>query len=273
MSAAANGRQSLAFRCMVEVMNCLLTHGLRSPRTRGDDVWVELVTRAIQEDWPAPAASQSTLKAERGLGILGKPYYFYVLWAESIYGFVVFVFSETKGVVWPHGARGATPFDSGGWWHGNVRTQPSVDKSARQAAFRTLDVPLRDWQGTFEQYVHTKYGTVDDYLKGHAPSGGHPMETSFAIIKGKPNEARAWIWEVRVPYELITGRLALKKIFMAHNSRSDYVDLLPRNPLVSDRESARIYKWIHSDHVKVTNPGESVVRAVRTWLAQEITHD
>ena len=273
MSAAANGRQSPAFRCMVEVMNCLLTHGLRSPRTLGDDVWIELVTRAIQEDWPAPASSQSTLKAERGLGILGKPYYFYVLWAESIFGFVVLVFSETEGVVWPHGARGATPFDSGGWWCGKVHTQPSVDKSARKAAFRTLDVPLRDWQGTFEQYVHTKYGTVDDYLKGHAPSGDHPMETDLAIIKGEPNEARAWMWEVRIPYELIAGRLTLKKIFMTYDSRRGYLDSLPRNPLVSDSESAHIYNWIHSDHVKLTKLGESVVLAVRTWMAQEIAHD
>ena len=255
----------------MEAMNCLLTRGLRNPHTRGDDVWIELVTRAIQEDWPFPAAAPQTLEAEHGLGILDKPYYFYVLWAEDSFGFVVFVLGEAEGTVWPDGAMGATPFDSGGWWSGEVHTEPSVDTTARQAAFQTLDVPLRSWQNSFEQHIRIQYRTVGDYLRGQAPSGAHPSKTGFTIIKGQPNEARAWIWEVRVPYEQIAGRLTLKKVFMTEESRSDYVDRLPRSPLVSDSEISRVYKWFFSDHVKVTEHGESVVRAVRKWMAQEVT--
>lgn len=91
-----------------------------------------LSTRAIQRQWPTPAASPQALEAERELGILGKPYYFYVLRAEDSVGLVVFILSEAEGAVWPADARGATPFDSGGWWLGMIHTGPSLDTTARR---------------------------------------------------------------------------------------------------------------------------------------------
>ena len=78
-----------------------------------------------------PPASPHTLDAERGLGIRDKPYYFYVLRTEDAYGFVVFVVSEAEGAAWPRDARGATPFDSGGWWAGKIQTDPPLDEAAR----------------------------------------------------------------------------------------------------------------------------------------------
>ena len=256
---------------MIETMNHLLTRGLRNTSTRGDGDWCELVTRAIQGGWPALAPSPQTLEAERGLGIPDKPYYFYVLRAEDSYGLTIFVLDEAEDVVWPDNARGATPFDSGGWWFGKVHTEPSLDTTARQAAFGTLDVPLRDWQDAFEQYVRAQYGSVRDYLAGHAPKSGdqHPGP-EFTIIRGQPNTARAWTWEVRVPHELIAGRLTLKKVFMTEVSRDNYVDWLWRSRL-ADSESLRIHGWI-SDHVQMPKRGESVVRAAREWMALEATY-
>ena len=251
-------------------MNNLLIRGLRNKRLRRDEEgwWRELVTKAIQGEWPAPAASSQTLEAERGLGILGKPYYFYVLRAEDSYGLVVFVLSEAEGVVWPADARGATPFDSGGWWSDKIHTAPPLDTAARQAAFRTLDVPLRNWQDAFEQYIHAHYGTVGDYLEGRAPkTGSQPPETGFTIIKGQPNTARAWTWEVRVPHDLIASRLTLRAVYMTEVSRDDYIDWLWRSPL-ADSETPRIHRWI-SDHVIVPKQDESVVRAARESIALE----
>ena len=249
-------------------MNVLLTRGLRNMRLRDDGGWYELVTRAIQGEWPAPAASPQTLEAERGLGILGKPYYFYVLRAEDSYGLVVLVLSEAEGTVWPLGAMGATPFDSGGWWSDKIHTDPPLDTKARQAAFRTLDVPLRDWQDAFERYIHVHYGPVRDYLEGRAPrSGSQPPAAGFTIIKGQPNTARAWTWEVRIPHDLIAGRLTLCAAYMTEASRGDYVDWLWRSPL-ADSESLRIYRWI-SDHVIVPKQNESVVRAAGESMALE----
>ena len=250
-------------------MNSMLTRGLRNVRLPGGGDWCELVTRAIQGKWPAPAASPQTLEAERGLGILGKPYYFYVLRAEDSYGLVVFVLSEAEGVVWPEDARGVAPFDSGGWWSDKIHTDPPLDTTARQAAFRTLDVPLRGWQAAFEQYIHAHYGTVGDYLEGCAPkTGSQPPEIGFTIIKGQPNTARAWTWEVRVPHGLIADRLTLRAVYMTEISRAEYVDWLYYHSPLADSESLRIHRWI-SDHVIVPRQAESVVRAARESMALE----
>ena len=249
-------------------MNSLLTRGLRKTRLRDGGDWPELVTQAIQGKWPAPAASPQTLEAERGLGVAGKPYYFYVLRAEDSYGLVVFVLSETEGTVWPADARGATPFDSGGWWLHIIHTDPPLDTTARQAAFQTLDVPLRGWQDAFEHYIHTHYGTVGDYINGRAPKNGRqPLEAAFTIIKGQPNTPRAWTWEVRVPHDLIADRLTLLAIYMSEVSRADYADWLWRSPL-ADSESRRIDRWL-SDHVVVVQKQELVLRAVTEAMALE----
>ena len=199
------------------------------------------------------------------------PYYFYVLCAEDSYGLIVFVLSEAEDVVWPDSAKGATPFDSGGWWFGKIHTEPPLDTAARQAAFGAWDVPLRDWQDAFEKYVHAEYGSLGDYVAGQAPkSTDQQLEAGFTITKGHPNTARAWTWEVRIPHDLIAGRLALEKVFMTEVSRDNYVDWLWRSPL-TESESLRIHGWI-SDHVKTPKQGESVVRAVRQWLTLEAVY-
>ena len=251
-------------------MNRWLIRGLRNAKSLEGGDWRELVTMAIQGKWPAPVASPPTLKAESGLGILGKPYYFYVLRAEATFGFVIFVLGEAEGVVWPEDARGATPFDSGGWLE-IVSTEPPLDATARQAAFRKLDVPLRDWQNAFEQHIQAQYDTVGDYLKGRAPKSGlPPAEAGFAIIKGKPNKPRAWTWEVRVPHDLIANRLTLKTVYMVESDLDAYVEWLPHSPL-ADSESRRIQEWI-DDHAEVPTQDEDVVAAASASMALEAAH-
>ncbi len=252
-------------------MNKLLTRGLRHKHLHGREDWRELVTRAIQGKWPVPVASPQTTQAERGLGIPGEPYYFYVLRAEDSYGLVVFVLSEAEAAAWPANAMGATPFDSGGWWLGKIHTDPALDASARQAAFQTLDVPLPDWQRAFERYVLAYYGTVGDYIKGLSPgSDSTPAGTGFTFIKAQPNTARAWTWEVRVPHGLIAGRLALQAVYMTEVSRDEYVDWLWRSAL-TDNESYRIHRWVE-DHVVVPKHDELVVQAVNESIALEVAH-
>ena len=253
-------------------MNSLLTRGLRNERLHGDKDWCDVVTRVIQGQWPAPTASPQTLEAEQGLGILGKPYYFYVLRAEESYGLVVFVLSEVEGSVWPAGAKGATPFDSGGWWLKLVRTNPPLSTAARQEAFRTLDVPLQDWQGAFERYLKAHYQTLGDYIDGRAPRLDSPTkEAEFTIIKGPPNAARAWTWEVRIPYNLVADRLTPRAAYMAEETLVDYSDWLDDCPLL-DSQSRRIRLWVR-DHVMVPKQDHLVVRAVRESMAMEAAGD
>ena len=252
-------------------MNCLLTRGLRHSRLdeRGD--WRELVTKAIQGEWPAPAASVQTLAAERGLGILGQPYYFYVLRAEDSYGLVVFVFREAVDAAWPADAMGATPFDSGGWWLERIHTAPPLDAVERQAAFRALEVPLQDWQSAFERYVLEQYDTLAQYLEGHAPKAANPPpDLGFTILKGQPNTARAWTWEVRVPHGMAAGRLVLQAVYMTAASRDVYLDWLWRSGL-EDAESGRIHEWVEA-HAIVPRAGELTVQAARRAIALEVAN-
>ena len=249
-------------------MDSLLIRGLRQRRVHGGGDWRELVTGAIRGEWPAPKASERTREAERGLGIVGQPYYFYVLRAEGSFGLVVFVLSEDDGADWPSDAGGATPFDSGGLWGNKVLTRPELDEAGRRAFFRDHDVPLVDWRAAFEGYVHAHYGTVSSYLEGDAPGpGAEPRDSEAAIIRGRPNNKRAWTWEVRVPHDLAPGRLALRAAYMTETRRDDYLDWLWRSPL-ADNETRRIHRWVEA-HVIASR--QDVVQAVEDRLALEFT--
>ena len=223
------------------------------------------MTDAIQGDWPAPEASKRTQKAERGLSIDGKPYYFYVLRANESFGLVVFVLSEVEDADWPPDARGATPFDSGGLWWNKVVTSPELDDTGRQAFFRDHDVPLAAWRGAFEEDVHTRYSTVSNYLKGDAPEPGSEVQNpEVIIVMGPPNDERGWTWEVRLPQ--IAGRLDLRVVCMTEDDRDDYLDWLSLSPL-TDGESRRIGQWVE-DHVIVPDQGVSATQAAEDWLME-----
>ena len=252
-------------------MDSLLIRGLRQRPVHGGGDWRELMTNAIRGEWPAPKASERTLKAERGLDIGGKPYYFYVLRAERNFGLVVFVLSEIEEADWPTDAKGTTPFDSGGLWSGKVATHPELDEAGRRAFFQEHDVPLVDWRAAFEQYIRTQYGTVSDYLKGSAPElGNEPTDLGVTIIRGQPNAAQAWTWEVRVPHDLVAGRLELRAAYMTEIRRGAYLDWLWRSSL-TERESSRIHRWVE-DYVVVPVEDESVVQAVEDRMVLEVAN-
>ena len=250
-------------------MNSLLIRGLRRKSVREGGDWRTLLTSAVRGEWPAPRASTQTLEAEHGLGISGKPYYFYVLRAKESFGLVVFVLSEVEEAVWPADAKGATSFDSGGLWSGKVATHPELDESGWRTFFQDQDVPLVDWRTAFEQYVHTHYGAINDYLRGNAPGlGNEPQASEVTIIRGTPNDDRSWTWEVRIPHDLVAGRLELVAAYMTETHRKSYVDWLSHSSL-TERESSQIFQWIQ-DYVVVPTQDESVVQAVENRMAQEV---
>ena len=253
-------------------MNSLLTRGLRRQSVRDGGDWHTLLTSAVRGEWPAPEASQQTLEAERGLGIGGKPYYFYVLRAVDGYGFVVFVLSEVENIAWPAHARGATPFDSGGLWWGKVATRPELDKAGRGVFFQDQDVPLVDWRAAFEQYVHTHYGAINDYLKGRAPESESQPPTRVTIIKRQPNTAQAWTWELRIPHSMIGDRVRLRAVYMDAEDRDDYINWLwDKDSPLTDRESSQIGRWVEKN-VIVPKQGETAVQEANAAIALEIAN-
>ena len=115
-----------------------------------------------------PKPSKRTQKAERGFGIDGKPYYFYVLRANENFGLVVFVLSEIEDASWPPDAMGTPLLTAAAYG----KTSPMLDDAGQQAFFRNHDVPLAAWRNAFEKYVRIRYSAVSSYLKGDPPRHG-----------------------------------------------------------------------------------------------------
>lgn len=79
----------------------------------------------------------------------------------------------------------------------------------------------------------------------------------------------AWTWEVRVPHDLVTGRLELRAAYMTETRRDDYLDWLWRSPLEDD-ESLRIHQWVE-DHVILPKRDQSTAQAVQDSITLEFT--
>lgn len=251
-------------------MDCILVHGLRRRRVGPGGGWFERMTDALVGRWPMPIASARTQRAEHGLGVSGKPYYFYSLRAEGNFGLVVFLLGEVEGVEWPPGAKGATPFDSGGLWFGDIVTDPPLNESGRRGFFETHDVALADWRAAFRTYIDTRYKAITDYIRGTVAVTGTPQRNSRpAVVMGAPNEPRAWTWEVRVPHQLIARRLEVRAVCISEENRDRYLGWLWDHSPLTTSESSRIEKWIQ-DHAIVPSPGESETDRVEEWLVREV---
>lgn len=250
-------------------MDCLLVRGLRHRPLGRDEDWLARTTEAIQGRWPPPVASPGTRRAESGLGIQGRPYYFYALRAERDFGLVVFLLDETEGVDWPLDANGATPFDSGGLWFGKIHTTRSLDQTGRRELFKAQEVPLAEWRAAFETHVGTHYSATADYVRGDVGTSMQPPNSEPAIIMGSPNGPRAWTWEIRIPHELIPRKLELRAVCLSERHRRTYLDWLWGDSPLATSESRKIVKWLE-DNAIVPAPTQSAVEAVTDWLVQEV---
>ena len=250
-----------------------LVHGLRSEARRdlGED-WCELMTRILCRDWLAER-SDSTEEAETGLGIDGKPHYFYVMRTEHQYGFIVFLFAEVAGAKWPSGACGTSPFDSGGWWHGKITTSPCLDGAARRRRFKDLDRPLEEWQSAFSAYITSAYATnpMLNYVNGQPPTTGCVPEI---VLAEPPNDARAWTWEVRIPHSLVASRVQLVSVCMTDEDEKVYrrwlTENVPEQGELGRREE--LNRWLDNNAHTVVE-GRSVVAAIKNRLIAGISND
>ena len=208
----------------------LLVHGLREESVDGADTEDRLWRRtsdALLSRWPSPTPTSGTVCAEQGLGILGTPYYFYVMRTHKTFGYIVFLYEEipTNAEI-PPGAKGATPFDTGGLWIGAIR--PVKTKSAKRSLFTKEEVALDRWRPEFLSYIDCNYSDAKDYVAGEPPKSG------INGISRRDNEARAWTWEVRYPSSLASSSLRLERAYMHRDDRDDYLDWLPRSGYEDD---------------------------------------
>lgn len=212
--------------------------------TRSSMDWRESLTRIIRRQWSSRQPSQRTQQAEAGLGIEGTPCYFYAMRTERAFGFAVFFFCEIRSYGWPESSRGATPFDSGGFWHGKVHTVPSTASVERKEIFRIHEKPLPSWRQAFKKYITANYNSIEEYVEGLPPSMG-----SSPILPGPPNTSRAWTWEVRIPSVLMDGGVELLRGFLPEEDRAKYLDWL----------------WADSSH------DDGICRSIQRWMQDNMT--
>lgn len=226
----------------------LLVHGLREESvgitTEADGAETEdrlwrRISDALRSRWPKPSPSLGTARTEEGLGILGSPYYFYVMRAHKTFGYVVFLFEEIETNAMPSDARGATPFDTGGLWLGEIH--PVKGKGPKLGLFASEEVTLQCWRPKFLSYMNHNYSVAVDYVDGKPPTPG----IAGVTCQTAANEARAWTWEVRYPSGLASSRLRLDRAYMHRDDREDYLGWLPRSGYEDD-EIAELTKLVGS---------------------------
>ena len=235
--------------------------------------WRELLTTVIQSQWPERSPSRDTKRAERGLGISGNPYYFYVMRTHDSYGFVVFLVEDVAQVESTTGdaPMGASPFDSGGLWKGKIH--PLVDGSSgnptpeeledRRQVFHNSEVPLDSWRSEFSSYLKRNYTEVADYLRGLPPSYGTPPISNTELM----NEERAWTWEVRYPIAVIPDRLQLRSVYMHPDEVQDYRSWLGDKVHIgklSAEQANALTDWVNTNVVLSEKPrlaAESLLEA------------
>ena len=172
--------------------------------------WRESLTSIIRRQWSSRRPSTRTQQTKAGLGIEGTPRYFYAMRTEHAFRLAVFLIRETRGPGWPEGVHGATPFDSGGLWHGKLRTEPSAGSLEWKEIFHVHERPLSSWSRALEEYIAANYNSMEEYVEGRPPSVG-----SSPIIPGPPNTSPAWTWEVRMPIALMTDGVELLRGYLS----------------------------------------------------------
>ena len=246
-----------------------LVHGIRNEEASGEGGrWRELTTRILCGDWPARERSDLTKGAEAGLGVNDKPYYFYVMRTEKQFGRVVFVLAEAVGAQWPSDVYGTTPFDSGGWWLGAIKTKPPLDRPTRTRMFRDLDRPLEEWQSAFHAYITHAYATSPmlNYVRGKPPEVGCVPE----IVLAHQNRPRAWTWEVRIPQCLIAGRVKVLSAYMDDDDKSNYIDWVENDDWAVSNFQEEQRDWAVANIYAPTDD-QMVVDAVENRLIEEVS--
>ena len=241
----------------------LLFHGLQ-PQLGGRQAWCKLVTNVIQQSWIAVPSRPQTRKTEHQLGIAEDPLYLFAMRSEHAFGFVVFVLRMK--VQSDAEITGATPFDSGGLWHGKVRARLRLTDAEKRAVFEENNIPLARFPDSFKRYVEVNYCAISDYIEGRPPLRGTPP-----ITPHHPNSSRAWTWEVRIPKGVATAWAELVCGFITPEAMNDYSDWLSYDSAIEDAEAEYIHHWADSK-MKLAPQGLSAYEfAQRSLLAGDIS--
>lgn len=142
-------------------------------------------------------SSRKTLETEDAFD-LGRSLYFYAGRAYQKGGGIVLIMMPA---IERSNEGGATPFDTGGFYHKDPKTgKPwiawgrSDDLATRKAYVADSTIPLTLWRREFERWVSVYFHPIEDYLYGR------PCEddSEGVYCNAARNSWRAWTWEIRM---------------------------------------------------------------------------
>jgi len=205
--------------------------------------WQEVVALLILGDLHLVPPSQSTTTAETGLGI-PPSWYWYVARTETVFGRTL-SFWSTAAEPWLADERGVCPFDTGGLWHGFIKTRPPLaDVAEKRELFGRYDLILSGWGPKFHLYLRENYPAPQAYVHGQYPAKG-PTE----ILPAPENTSRAWTWEARVRRDATKGRLLLDRLYCLEEDRGEFLEWLIDNESFDLPTKKTITSWIEEHTV------------------------
>lgn len=140
------------------------------------------------------ARDQTARDAETRYG-LGDCLYFYAGYACPDFGDVVLAYAPSIA----RGRQGnATSFDTGGMFKRRIHGAGLTSDAERDSHVRQDWCDLAQWETRFEQWIHTYFSSVEDYLSGTRPLHDDPS----GRLLHATNDRRAWTFEVRLHEDL-----------------------------------------------------------------------
>lgn len=238
--------------------------GIRPPKI--EDEWHPLVLKILSYKFHESPSRGRTEEAENGLAIAPSCYW-YVWRADELYGEVVFLWRE-GAVPLRDSDGGVAPFDSGGFWHGFVRTSTVfADDVEKRSFFASICVKVSEWRTPFFEYVTSNYDDARDYVEGRTPAVGTP-----GIVRGAPNAASAWTWEARIARAEYRMQVVIDSIYWVERDRFKFEQFLASAPL-DDDEMTRIAAMIEEQSIMCPiglAPGHAARERLGTDLAEAL---
>jgi hypothetical protein len=177
-----------------EARDLILVQGLRPWRAQPHP-WQQLILRRLSKRFGEIPPSESTREAEEGLDFPASAYW-YVWRSDLAFGGMATIWKPGAEFATSPSGAGASPFDTGGLWHGHVITEPALGTDSEKRTFAAeQQCALPACAGVFQTWLEVGYGeSPTAYVDGTVPSA-HVPSVSLDLAK---NTCRAWTWELRL---------------------------------------------------------------------------
>jgi hypothetical protein len=225
-----------------------------------EDVWQRLVQSTLLLTFIDQPPSMNTAATESALGFEPCAYW-YLCRSEARFGSVVFLWRTSTGEPLRVADGAVAPFDTGGIWHGHIRTNPALEEAKRKAFVASYSRPADEWVDALSTWIETNYSGAADYVAGRPPKTGLP-----GIVYDTSNEASAWTWEARLEKALWHRQVMIGHVFWSAGDRSRFEDWLETSD-VDERVAEELIDFLSAASIE-TPPGELTTEEVTRHLTR-----